>query len=39
MNKNNLLENINKIHTTKLGIKRIKNNLNIEEDVINYCII
>lgn len=30
---NNLLENINKIHTTPLGIERIKKNLNIEEPV------
>ncbi len=32
-----LLLNINKIHTTKLGIERIKKNLNIDNDVINYC--
>lgn len=32
-----LLLNINKIHTTKLGINRIKNNLNIDTDVVEYC--
>ena len=29
---------INKIHTTKLGIDRIKKNLNIDiDDVVSYC--
>lgn len=33
-----LISNVNKIHTTKMGIDRIKNNLNIEsENVIEYC--
>ena len=32
-----LINNINKIHTTELGIKRIKNNLNIDCDVVSYC--
>lgn len=33
-----LLENIDKIHTTKLGIDRIRRNLKIEtEDVVEYC--
>lgn len=36
-NKEKLLNNINKVHTTTMGIKRIKRNLQIEEDVINYC--
>lgn len=35
---NILLENIDKIHTTKLGIDRIRRNLKIEtEDVVEYC--
>ena len=34
---NSLLLNLSKIHTTKLGEKRIKRNLNIDEDVIIYC--
>lgn len=38
MNKEELLNNLNKIHTTQMGIIRIKKNLQIEEDVINYCI-
>ena len=29
--------NIDKLHTTKMGIDRIKKNLNINEDVVNYC--
>ena len=33
-----LLYNINIIHTTKLGVSRIKNNLKIEDiDVVSYC--
>lgn len=34
---NNLINNIDKIHTTKLGIDRIKNNLNINTDVVEFC--
>lgn len=37
MDKNILLSNIDSLHTTELGIKRIKKNLKIEEDVIKYC--
>lgn len=38
MQKELLLENINKIHTTELGMDRIKKNLKIEtEDVVEYC--
>lgn len=34
---NQLLNNIDKIHTTKLGIERIKKNLNINVfDIVNY---
>ena len=34
---NELLNNIDKIHTTELGIKRLRNNLEINnEDIINY---
>ena len=34
-----LLENIDKIHTTEMGIDRIKRNLKIDvEDVVGYCI-
>lgn len=34
---NSLLENIDKIHTTKLGISRIKRNLNLDSiDVVDY---
>lgn len=37
MGKNELLMNIYKIHTTYLGISRIKRNLGIEEDVVEFC--
>lgn len=36
-NKEILLNNIDKIHTTKMGIGRIKRNLKIDDDVILYC--
>lgn len=33
-----LLNNIDKIHTTKMGIDRIKNNLKLEnKDVVRFC--
>ena len=35
MNKENLLSNIDKIHTTKMGFDRIKKNLKLnDEDVV-----
>jgi len=34
---NKLLNNIDKLHTTELGVSRIKRNLNINEDVVEYC--
>ncbi len=37
MDKNELLKNIDKIHTTEMGILRIKKNLNIDGDVVQYC--
>ncbi len=38
MNKEILLCNIDKIHTTEMGIARIKNNLNLDtNDVVEYC--
>lgn len=38
MNKEILLSNMDKIHTTKMGIDRIKKNLKLEtEDVVEYC--
>ncbi|MBS7021558.1 MAG: DUF3781 domain-containing protein [Firmicutes bacterium] len=36
--KNELLNHINEIHTTDLGIVRIKRNLNLEtNDVVSWC--
>ena len=35
---NELLNNIDKIHTTPMGVERIKRNLNINTDVVDYCI-
>jgi len=35
---NELLRNLNKIHTTELGILRIKKNLELEtKDVVKWC--
>lgn len=37
--KEKLLENIEKIHTTEMGIDRIKKNLDLNvENTINWCI-
>ena len=34
-----LIRNIRKIHTTPLGVERIKKNLNIDTgDVVKYCV-
>ena len=39
IDKNTLLENIAKIHTTSMGVDRIKKNLKIEvNDVIDYLV-
>ena len=38
MNREILLSNIDKVHTTKMGIERIKKNLKLDtNDVVNYC--
>ena len=38
MNKEILLSNINKVHTTEMGIERIKRNLKLDtNDVVEYC--
>lgn len=34
---NELIENLDKIHTTKMGIDRIKKNLNLDCDPVEYC--
>ncbi len=34
---NDLLLNIDKVHTTSMGEDRIKKNLGIKNDVVNYC--
>lgn len=37
---NDLISNIGKVHTTEMGIERIKRNLSLEiagEDVVEYC--
>ena len=38
MHKKVLLENIDKIHTTEMGIGRIQKNLGISDEPVNYCI-
>lgn len=38
MDKDILLENIDKVHTTEMGVERIKKNLKItNNDVVKYC--
>lgn len=38
MNKEILLSNIDKVHTTEMGIDRIKKNLKLDtDDVVLYC--
>lgn len=38
MMQENLLKNIDKIHTTELGVVRIRRNLNLQEmDVVSWC--
>ena len=35
---NELLKNLDKLHTTELGIKRIKRNLSLDtDDVVDWC--
>ncbi|MCM1209899.1 MAG: DUF3781 domain-containing protein, partial [Ruminococcus sp.] len=35
---NDLLKNLDKLHTTKLGIERIKRNLSLStDDVVEWC--
>ena len=38
MHREALIENIDKIHTTEMGIGRIQKNLGIEEEPVSYCI-
>lgn len=38
MHKEKLIENIDKIHTTEMGIGRIQRNLEIDVEPVDYCI-
>ncbi|MBQ2653638.1 MAG: DUF3781 domain-containing protein [Methanobrevibacter sp.] len=38
MHKKVLLENVDKIHTTEMGVGRIQKNLGISEEPVGYCI-
>lgn len=38
MHKEVLIENIDKIHTTEMGVERIQRNLGISEEPVSYCI-
>lgn len=38
MHKKILLENVDRIHTTEMGIGRIQKNLGISEEPVDYCI-
>ncbi|AMK15630.1 DUF3781 domain-containing protein [Methanobrevibacter olleyae] len=34
-----LLNNLNKVHTTEMGVGRIKRNIGVEvEDIVKYCV-
>lgn len=34
-----LLDNLDKVHTTKMGVDRIKRNIGVDvEDIVEYCI-
>ena len=34
-----LLENLDKVHTTEMGVDRIKRNIEVDvEDIVGYCI-
>ncbi len=38
MKNNELLTNLNKLHTTELGVERIKRNLSLDtDDVVKWC--
>lgn len=39
MHKNVLLENVDKIHTTEMGVGRIQRNLGIDDEPVDYCIL
>ncbi len=38
MHKEELLKNIDRIHTTEMGVGRIQKNLGIDDEPISYCI-
>ena len=38
MHRKVLLENIDKIHTTEMGVGRIQKNLEISDEPVGYCI-
>ena len=38
MHKEILIENIEKIHTTEMGVGRIQKNLGISEEPVSYCV-
>lgn len=38
MHKEVLLKNVDKIHTTEMGVGRIQKNLGIDEEPVGYCI-
>ncbi|MBR2558019.1 MAG: DUF3781 domain-containing protein [Methanobrevibacter sp.] len=38
MHKEVLLKNVDKIHTTEMGVGRIQKNLGIDDEPVGYCI-
>ena len=39
MHRKDLLENVDKIHTTEMGVGRIQKNLGIDDEPVGYCIL
>ncbi|MBQ6344922.1 MAG: DUF3781 domain-containing protein [Methanobrevibacter sp.] len=39
MHRKALLENVDKIHTTEMGVGRIQKNLGIDDEPVGYCIL
>ena len=39
MHRKDLLENVDKIHTTEMGVGRIQQNLGIDDEPVGYCIL
>ena len=38
MHRKTLIENVDRIHTTEMGVGRIQRNLGIDDEPVGYCI-